>query len=74
MANWQGKAQKASTQPKELQAMKDDESRRNSLPQGRAHKLVIQYQMVNPEITSYTIQTEQLGLTYQEYVYVCKNN
>lgn len=39
----QGKAQEASTQPKELQAMKDAESRRNNLPQGRAHQQVIQY-------------------------------
>lgn len=46
---------------KNYRQLRDAESRRNSLTQGRAHALGIQYQMVGPENvhTSNIIQTEQ---------------
>jgi hypothetical protein len=40
---------------------------RNSLPQGRAHQLIIQYQIFSPEnicIQGNIIQTEQVALMY----------
>lgn len=48
---WRGKAHEASTLQKELQAVKESGNERNSLPQGRAHHLATQYQMVGPENT-----------------------
>jgi hypothetical protein len=53
------------TQPqrftKNYKQLKNLESRRSSPPRGRAHWLVIQYQMVNPESirTSDIVHTEQ---------------
>lgn len=57
---WTGNAQGASALHEELQATK----RRNSLLQGRAHQLVIQYQMVSLENTHIKVPLYKLSRLY----------
>lgn len=76
-----GKDDRASTLHKGPQAAVQSESGRKCLIQGRAHRLVSQYQMVSPENvhTGNSIQANQVifrnicGYTYT-YVYVITIN
>lgn len=60
-ANIEGKPHRSSTLVKELRQLRNLESRRNSLSQGRTPKSVTQYQVLTP--TSH-MWTEQVAFLY----------
>lgn len=72
----QGSSRRPETYTRNYRQFRNAESGRDSLPQGKGHPLINQYQMVNSENThmSDIIQTEQVVFVYLGiYVYAIKN-
>lgn len=62
---WMGKVQEALTLLKICRQLRNANSGRNGLPQGKTHELMIQYQKVNPEyIHADNIRTDKAVFLY----------